>query len=834
MSGIPQLADAARYLEGVIFVLRRAPDQGLVLESACGSIGPLSFCDPDLNQQTFELAIATMEPEKRAIFIDRMNALMKERGPVGTFLEVIIGDVVLNIEIKAEVIETEAGVFMSGYVRDSSEIERLGAQRKMLASLTAAVRLFPDMVWLKDADGRYVLSNDMFDRFNGVPSGYLIGKTPTATHDGQARVHEATDRQALQSNEIITFEHLVPGADGAPRYFDVRKLALRDEDGNPIGILGTARETTEWRRLETELRRSEGDYRSLTDNIPDRLLRVSRDFQYIHMNRAMREFFEIAEYPTIEQLKTGGFEHMTNGPVAAEIRSAIGSVFETGKGTVTEVSFVDRKGDRHVNEVRWFPELDAAGSVLSVLGIGRDVTARKEIERRLARSEAELQMLAFTDSLTGLKNRRSFQSILQRVLDECQQADSMCALLLLDIDRFKYVNDTLGHAVGDELIVEFAARLTDVVGNAEYVCRLGGDEFAIVLPDLANVDEAERIAARIHTALNVPVNVSVDKIAITTSIGIAFGFDAIEDPHELFRFADMALYAAKSAGRARTMAYDCSMAHHAERRFELEGMISDGLRNEEFQAYFQSKNDLVTGRTKGFEALCRWIRSDGSVVSPGEFIPVAEETGQIIEIGRRVLMDACRFAVKVNAMRSEPLAVSVNVSARQLLFGGFLGTLGSCLAETDCSSEWLELELTESLLLGNDSNISETLDAIVALGVSLTIDDFGTGFSSLSYLARFPITTLKIDQAFVRDLESDNKSAVLCRAIISMAQGLGLKTVAEGIETREVAERLKSLGCTTGQGYYWSRPQKAEVVLEALRKQSSTPAGAKVVAAAAN
>lgn len=821
MPGIPHLEDAAKHLEGVIFVLRLAGGSDIVIEYAQGRIGPLSFGNPALNQQIFEQSLASMDADKRNAFMAKMVALFNARGPVNTFLEVVFGGTPLNIEIKAEVTESGAGVFMAGYARDRTQIERLGAHRKMVAALTAAVQLFPDMVWLKDSDGRYVLSNDMFDRFNGVASGYLIGKTPNETLDSRAKVHEETDLQAMQSTEIITFERQMPDQGGGLRYFDVRKLALRDEHGKAAGILGTARETTSWRRLENELRQSEEAYRSLTDNIPDKLLRVRRDLEYVFMNHAMREFFEIADYPSPEQIRSGHFEHLPNGQAAAKITSAIKTVFDTDKGLAIEVSFLDRTGRTHINEIRWFPEFGSHGRLESVLGIGRDVTARKEIEKRLARSEAELHMMAFTDSLTGLQNRRSFQTILEDVLNASKSGFASCALLLLDIDRFKYVNDTLGHAVGDELIVAFAKRLAAIVGEAGEVCRLGGDEFAIVLPSLKSRAQAENVAERIHEALHSPVRVSVDTIAITTSIGIAFGSRLTKDQNELFRFADLALYAAKSAGRARTTVYDSDMARKSERRFELEALIAAGLRNKEFQAYFQCKNDLQTGRIIGAEALCRWIRTDGQMISPAEFIPVAEETGQIIELGRSVLMDACRFAVEINAGSAEPIPVSVNVSARQLLFGGFIGTLGTCLEQTGCAGGWLELELTESLLLGDDSVISDTLKSIVALGVSLTIDDFGTGYSSLSYLARFPISALKIDQAFVRNLDSDDKNAVLCRAIISMAQGLGLKTVAEGIETREIAERLKSLGCETGQGYFWGRPEPAEKVRAAILKQEA-------------
>lgn len=828
MSTAPRLTQAARYLEGVIFVLRRMHEDQYLLEEAYGALGPLNFVDPAANQSIYDAAIASMPPRRRRLFFTRMRTIFARRGPINEFLEIVLGDVVLNIELRGEVTESSTGLRLACYARDCTEAERLGAQRKAEAVLSATVRLFPDMVWLKDEDGRYVLCNDMFDRFNGVSSAQLIGKTARETDAGKRDpIHDRTDMLALQSDKIVTFETVVAGEEGSQRSFDVRKLALRDEEGNPIAILGTARETTEWRRLVNDLRQGELAYRSLADNIPDRLIRFGPGGQYLHTNRSMREFFETIDFFTPEEIGTRDPQTFKNGHSSLEVRKAVDEVFAQGKSVTREVRFENHEDRPFLHEIRFFPEFGPDGAVDSVLAIGRDVTERREMEQRLADSEAELHALAFRDSLTGLHNRRSFQSLLQTILDEAHSTNGLSALLLLDIDRFKYVNDTLGHAVGDELIFQFAQRLVRAVGDDGHVCRLGGDEFAIIMPTLAAPCDAEKLGQRIHDALETPVNVSVDEIAITTSIGIAYGAGETLDQNALFRFADMALYAAKSAGRARTTVYDYTMAAEAERRFELEAMISEGLRNDEFHAFFQAKVDLATGAINGAEALCRWIRPDGSFISPAEFIPMAEDTGQIIEIGRRVLLQSCRFAVEANAERSEPIAVSVNVSARQLLFGGFIGALGACLEETGCDSRWLELEITESLLLGDDSNISETLDAIIRLGVSLTIDDFGTGYSSLSYLARFPITTLKIDQSFVRDLGSNEKNGVLCRAIISMAQGLGLKTVAEGIETEEIAARLTQLGCQTGQGYLWSRPQPADRILATIRSEGDARSGAR-------
>lgn len=809
----PLFDEAAGFLDGALFVLRQTGDGHHHLHSAVGTLAPFAFDTSDVARGGIDAVFAQMPVATAKPLLRALKRLWRLRGSFRRRFDMHVDDRHMRLELRARVSQHGPDLVMTGFLKDRTEIAEADAGHKMGATLEAAIRLFPDMVWLKDTAGCYLVCNEMFERFNGMANTALIGKRASVTSEGKiAPIHDLTDRQALESNEIVAFEH-VAGADPATmRFFDVRKLAMRDGDGNPIGILGTARETTQWRRLEQEIRQSEAAYRSLADNIPDRLIRFGSDDTFLHMNRPMREFFEAVDYPKHGVPPEKPSYPSANVAAAQEILQSLREALACGEASSKEVRFIDQQGATVFHELRYVPEFAANGRVDSVLAIGRDITARKAMEQQLAEKEAELHALAFRDGLTGLHNRRSFQALLEDVLDQTRIPSSLSALLLLDIDRFKYVNDTLGHAAGDNLIREFSSRLVETVAGIGHVFRLGGDEFAIILPELASQDIASRIAEDIHRAFATPVRFGANAMTITTSIGLAFGDSSRDDQIALFRFADMALYAAKAGGRARTTVYDGSMAERAARRFELEGLIGEGLRNDEFTTYFQTKNDLATGRINGLEALCRWIRPDGQFIAPGEFIPISEETGDIVEIGRRVLRDACAFAVRVNAARLDPLAVSVNVSARQLLFGGFVGALGACLEETGCKSHWIELELTESLLLGEDSNISDILAAIVRLGVTLTVDDFGTGYSSLSYLARFPITTLKIDQAFVRELERNEKGDVLCRAIISMAHGLGLKTVAEGIETRKVALRLRQLGCDTGQGYLWGKPEPANRV----------------------
>ncbi|MGV8939726.1 MAG: EAL domain-containing protein [Allorhizobium sp.] len=433
-----------------------------------------------------------------------------------------------------------------------------------------------------------------------------------------------------------------------------------------------------------------------------------------------------------------------------------------------------------------------------------------QYEKERVALQEKLRHLAYRDSLTGLSNRAGFYETLQREIESAAASGGTCAVLVLDLDRFKDINDTIGHFAGDAVLVEFAARLSAAVGDEGVIGRLGGDEFSVILPVRQTPGRAHDVASNIMAALARPFDLEGTSVQVSTSIGLAFAPDDSADSHTLFRFADMALYEAKSMSGSCSRAYVPEMSRKVEKRFEMEAMIHDGLRNGEFAAHFQAKLDLATGCVVGAEALCRWRHPQKGLVSPSEFIPVAEETGQIIEIGLLMLRQACELAVNCNRRLNYPMVVAVNVSAKQLTNGQFLGVLGQCLEDTGCEAAWLELEITESLLIIDNALIIDTLQTIDRLGINIAIDDFGTGYSALSYLSRFPIKCLKIDQSFVRDICTDKQQEILVGAILAMAHGLGLTTVAEGIETEAVAEKLAAMKCGNGQGYFWHRPSSAE------------------------
>ncbi|WP_394688385.1 putative bifunctional diguanylate cyclase/phosphodiesterase [Hoeflea sp.] len=449
-----------------------------------------------------------------------------------------------------------------------------------------------------------------------------------------------------------------------------------------------------------------------------------------------------------------------------------------------------------------------------------ETLARFETERR--ELQEQLAQLAYTDQLTGLPNREALHKTLCKAVDRAVTRHRECALLVLDIDRFKTINDTLGDASGDEILQAVASRLKRAIGRRGMVGRKSGDEFFVVISDLTKAGGLASLVARIKDKVVRPIDVADTSVEIAISVGHAVSPVDTADESCLVRFADMALHQAKSSGGNSVCAYSPDMSEAVETRFSTEAMINDGLRRGEFLPYYQAKVDLATGDVIGAEALCRWNRPKAGLISPADFIPLAEETGQIVAIGNLMLRKACSFAVECNRGRSTPFVVAVNVSPRQLMYGHFIPNLQQALEESGCKAGWISLEITESLLISDDGTVMETLNAIAGLGIEIAIDDFGTGYSALGYLTRFPISCLKIDQSFVRRIVDDPQQEILVRAILTMAHGLGMKVVAEGIETEKVAGMLSAMKCEIGQGYLWHKPSPAQDFLAGLTRRPVT------------
>ena len=467
----------------------------------------------------------------------------------------------------------------------------------------------------------------------------------------------------------------------------------------------------------------------------------------------------------------------------------------------------------------------------------QEVAERERAVTLLRSSEEQLAHQAFHDALTGLPNRALFMDRLARALERSrrEQEPRPLAVLFLDLDNFKVVNDSLGHEQGDRLLNEIAVRLSGCTRPGDTLARLGGDEFTILLEGLPSVDDVARVVGRITALLAEPVRLAAREVFTTASIGAAVyasGHDAT--PDDLVRDADIAMYQAKTGGKAGFALFDPAMNTRAGERLELETDLRRALENGEFRVYYQPIMRLDSGKLSGVEALVRWEHPRLGLIPPAKFIPLAEETGQIVPIGRWALEEACRQMQSWNGRdpQEPPLAVSVNVSARQLQQPDLTQTVSAVLHTTGLHPSCLNLEITESVMMVDAEATAEKLHGLRSLGVRLAVDDFGTGYSSMAYLSRFPIDTLKIDRSFTMRLgqQHGDDGVAIVRAIITLARSLNLGVVSEGIETAEQFALLQNMGSDEGQGYYFARPLTSAATAELIRTSRQRPAALRTAA----
>jgi len=480
------------------------------------------------------------------------------------------------------------------------------------------------------------------------------------------------------------------------------------------------------------------------------------------------------------------------------------------------VIYFDRK--IYYYEVRMMPVKSQ-----EVIALIRDVTERKVAEEQIA-------FLAYHDSLTALPNSRLFKDRLEHAISQAERGNKILAIMFLDLDRFKLINDTMGHSAGDELLKITSQRLIEAVrktdsialnanGNASSIARFGGDEFTILLDDVENIQAIIRIAERIVENVSQPLMLERQEVHISTSIGIAIYPDDGKQADVILKHADSAMYHAKAQGRNNFQFFTEEMNKSSIELLSLENNLHKALVQNELCLYYQPQVSVVTGQLVGMEALIRWQHPERGFVSPGVFIPLAEETGMIMQIGEWVFREACSQGVSWLNAGYKLEKISVNLSARQLKDEGLPVLIALILEETGMPADKLCIELTETALILEPDVALARLTKIKELGVSLSLDDFGTGYSSLSYLKRFPIDTLKIDQAFIRDVKVDHEDAALVKAIIAMAHGLGMEVIAEGVEIQEQLEFLGANACDTIQGYLFSRPLPAKEMIGLLLKK---------------
>lgn len=564
------------------------------------------------------------------------------------------------------------------------------------------------------------------------------------------------------------------------------------------------REIGERRQAETLLRESEARLESILNSLEDVIWSVQADSrQLLYLNPAAEQVYgrPVAEFLADSELWQSQVVH----PEDRELRDRFfSSLLEAGHLSL-EYRILRPDG-----EVRWLSDRarvvrDSQGQIARIDGIIYDITDRRRAEEKLAYD-------ALHDSLTGLPNRSLFLQRVERSLQQAKQDPSyQFALLFIDLDRFKLVNDSLGHAYGDQFLVFVADKLRHCLHASDTVARLGGDEFTILLDGIQCASDATRVSDRILKSLEKPLHLGDRHIFSGASIGIVINTPHYSQSSELLRDADIAMYRAKSAGKGRYAIFDQDMHAETIKQIQIENDLRSSLAQGDFMLYYQPIVNLKTGQLAGFESLVRWNHPEQGMISPTEFIPIAEDTGLIVTLGEWVLRRSCKQLSQWKQQYdiAEQLIISVNLAGHQLKEPNLVEIIDQILIETGLDGKFLKLELTESILVENVEDIIKTLTYLRGRNIQLSIDDFGTGYSSLSYLHRFPVSTLKVDRAFVNDMMGDTDSFEIVRAICTLAHSLGMKVVAEGIENPEQLSILKSLNCELGQGFFFSKPVDA-------------------------
>jgi diguanylate cyclase (GGDEF)-like protein/PAS domain S-box-containing protein len=673
--------------------------------------------------------------------------------------------------------------------------------------LQAVFAHLPDFICLKDGEGRWLLTNpaarkhlQLSRRAQGFTDSELIGQNhPSADFLRQSALHEEAiwfSGQASRTEEVFADAH------GATRFHDVLRAPTFEEDGRRRHMLVIRRDVTDLRSAATKLELAG----RVLDQSTDGILIADADHRVVMVNAALCDIVGCSQEEALAQNPMA----LTAGQQEESVNQAIWDLLETQDKWSGEVWNRRRNG-------QVFPQWltlsvlrhRATGSITHYVAAMADLSSTKAAEERIA-------TLSTQDVVTGLSNRAQASLHATTALDRARTHGGQVALMVVDVDNFQVLNDSLGHAAGDQLLRTVAERLVAAAGPQAVVGRLGGDEFLIALPGLRHTAEAAQGARALMDAVAEPLALAEMPINVSISVGIAL-FPGDGDTFDaLFRRADSALHVAKRGGRADYEFAMATMTDASLERLQLESALRHALDHDGLRLEYQPLVELVSGRIVGVEALCRWDDPQRGAVPPAVFIPLAEESGMIEQLGGWVLRTAALQLQALHQAGHTGLMMAVNLSARQFQRGVVLQQVEDALVQSGISPDKLELELTESVLLHDGEAVMSTLRQLKALGVKLSIDDFGTGYSSFAYLRRFKFDKIKIDQSFVRDLIDDPDNAAIVRGIISLALSLGLDVLAEGVETDAIAQRLRHLHCTYAQGYHFARPLRPQALLERL------------------
>jgi diguanylate cyclase (GGDEF)-like protein/PAS domain S-box-containing protein len=693
-----------------------------------------------------------------------------------------------------------------------SQIGQFCLRAQAQAALRESEKRYADTIELAaigishvDESGRFMQVNRALCDLLGYTRDELLGKTVKQVSHPDDRDVTNVQRARLRAGEIDSFqlEKRYLSKQGATVWVQLTVSVQRDASGRAMHDISITQDITARKLAEFAVQRSEQRFRSLVELSSDWYWELDADLRYL----AFRGRGTLATEQRLRGLLPW---ELPGNEVDVNWADMRGRLERREAFRDFEYAFTDRKGNRRHVSASGEPMFDEAGRFVGYRGVSRDITPRKQAEERI-------QYLATHDSLTGLPNRVMFAELLNHVLASARRHQGRFAVLFIDLDRFKFINDSLGHEAGDALLREVARRLKDNLRASDIVARLGGDEFVMLLQELHTGEEAGLIARKLLSAVIKPIELNGQECRVTASIGISMFPDDAQDETSLMTHADLAMYHAKEEGKNNFQFYDGRLETISLERLTLETQLRRAMERDELSLHYQAKLDLARNTIAGVEALLRWTSPELGAVSPAKFIPLAEETGLILAIGKWVLRTACAQCMAWQRDGLPPVRVSVNLSPRQLGDPELVAAVRDVLADTGLQPDLLELEVTESSVMHNVERALEVLTALKDMGVRLAIDDFGTGYSSLAQLKRFPIDTLKVDRSFIRELPSDSEDKAIAEAIIAMGKTLSLTVVAEGVETREQQDFLRERACDQMQGFYFSRPVAADDFAQLLR-----------------
>jgi diguanylate cyclase (GGDEF)-like protein/PAS domain S-box-containing protein len=666
-----------------------------------------------------------------------------------------------------------------------------------------------DAIYITRLDGRFIDVNPAaLDLFGFSRAELLRLNARDLYADPQERARFQADIE--RDGSVREFELALRSKSGERVDCLLTSMVRRGPNGEVAGYQGIIHDITERKRAERRLMESEHFTRTIISSVRQGIIVFDADLRYQVWNRFMEELTGLPATTVLGRHALEPLPNLRDQGNEELLRRALNG--ETIRAPDTSFNLPETGRTGWVSIV-FSPHVSPDGAVMGVVGIIHDITERKRAEDQLIHN-------AFHDALTGLPNRALFVDRLERLLRHgVRHPDYMFGVAFLDLDRFKVVNDSLGHLIGDELLVAIARRLEACVRQGDTVARLGGDEFALLLDDVSDISDATRVAERILAEMNVPFHIAGHDVFTNGSIGIALSTTGYERPEDILRDADTAMYRAKLQGRSRYEVFDRNMHERAVQTLQLETDLRRAIERGEFLLHYQPIVALTDGRISGVEALIRWQHPRRGMVAPDDFIPLAEETGLIISIGWWVLEQACHQMKQwLDAFpHMHGMNMSVNMSTKQFMQADLLERVDAALSRTGLPPHALKLEITESAVVQHEEAVTSSLAALRSRGIQLCIDDFGTGYSSLSYLHSFPVDTIKIDRSFISQIGSASNSR-LVETIVTLSRNLGMDTVAEGVESAEQLAFLRTLKPQFAQGFYFSPAVSADEVRSMLQR----------------